>query len=71
MRYEVQYLMAGEEHTEFVEAIDAADAASRVQSDHGQTAESFELLSVNLIEDHEHLPVPESGAEVLTTEAGD
>ena len=61
MRYEVLYLAGGEEQTDVVEALDAAEAASTVQHEHGRSAESFELLSVNLIDDLESMPIGESG----------
>ncbi|MGH2533921.1 MAG: hypothetical protein ACRDJW_16660 [Thermomicrobiales bacterium] len=68
MRYEVLYLAGGEEHTDVVEAPDAAEAASVVQHDHGQTPESFELLSVHMIEEIENPTFAEPGVDSVAVE---
>jgi hypothetical protein len=51
MRYEIHYLAEGEERVEIVDAPDAPAAASLIQYEHGRSEESFELLSVTLLED--------------------
>lgn len=53
-QYDVTYRSGGEEFTQRVEAVDAASAASRVQTEHGREEGMFELLSVALIEQDEH-----------------
>jgi hypothetical protein len=49
-QYDVTYLSGGEEFTQRVEAVDAASAASKVQTEHGREEGMFELLSISLIE---------------------
>lgn len=68
MRYEVHYLVGGEEHTEYVDAADAAEAASNAQTLHGTLAEPFELLSVNLIDDLAGPPVDDPGIDAASVE---
>ena len=62
--YDVTYLSGGEEHTQRVEAVDAASAASRIQTEHGREEGMFELLSVTLIEPDEVGDVTESSPAV-------
>jgi hypothetical protein len=50
MRYEVRYMAEGEEQSEVVDAPDAPAAVSLIQYEHGRTDQSFELLSVTLLE---------------------
>jgi hypothetical protein len=52
MRYEIRYLSEGEEQVEVVDAPDAPAAASLIQYEHGRSQESFELLSVTLLEEN-------------------
>jgi len=49
MRYDVTYLVAGDERVDRVEAPDAAAAAATVQDAHGRSAEGFELIQVHLL----------------------
>ncbi len=49
-QYDVTYRSGGEEFTQRIEAVDAASAASKVQTEHGREEGMFELLSVALIE---------------------
>lgn len=51
MRYDVTYLVAGDERVDRVEAPDAAAAAATVQDAHGRAAEGFELIQVHLLEE--------------------
>ena len=50
MRYDVTYQVAGQEHTDQVDAPDAATAAAQVQMAHGRSAELFELIYVHLLD---------------------
>jgi hypothetical protein len=50
MHYSVTYLAGVTEHTEEIEAPDAATAVSKVQFEHGRTDEHFELISVQLLD---------------------
>ncbi len=59
-QYDVTYLSGGEEFTQRVEAVDAASAASKVQTEHGREEGIFELLSVALIEQDDHQPAGDS-----------
>ncbi|MFL5761602.1 MAG: hypothetical protein ACJ789_17955 [Thermomicrobiales bacterium] len=54
MRYEIRFRSEGEERVEIVDAPDAPAAASLIQYEHGRSEESFELLSVTLLEEHDH-----------------
>ncbi len=49
--YDVTYQSGGEEHTQRVEAPDAASAASQMQSEHGREEGLYELIAVNLLEE--------------------
>jgi len=51
MRYDVTYQVAGEEHTDRVDAPDAAAAAAAIHDAHGRTSELFELISVQLLDE--------------------
>jgi len=51
MRYDVTYQVGGEERTDRIDAPDAASAVAQVQETHGRTAEMFELISVNLLDE--------------------
>ena len=50
MRYEVRYLVGGQEQTEAVDAPDAPAAVSLIQYEHGREDITFELLSVTLLD---------------------
>lgn len=50
MMYEVTYQVAGEEHTDRVDAADAAQAEAAVRERRGHSEEMFELLLVHLVE---------------------
>ena len=56
MRYEVRYLIGGEEHTDEVDVDDAATAAHVVQEQFLETDEIFELIQVHLLDE---MPIPE------------
>jgi hypothetical protein len=51
MKYEVRYLIDGEEHTDAVEAESAASAAHQMQDQFVTAPESFELIQVQLMDD--------------------
>ena len=51
MRYDVTYQVAGEEHTDRVEAPDAAAAAAAIHEAHGRSSDMFELISVQLLDE--------------------
>ena len=51
MRYDVTYQVAGEEHTERVDAPDAAAAAAAIHDAHGRSSDMFELISVQLLDE--------------------
>jgi hypothetical protein len=51
MRYEVHYRAGSEEQSQIIEAIDAAEAASAVQTEIGRSVDSFELLSVHPLDE--------------------
>lgn len=51
MRYDVTYQIAGDERTERVEAPDAAAAAAAIHDAHGRSADLFELISVQLLDE--------------------
>jgi hypothetical protein len=68
MRYEVHYLVGGEEQAKEIEAPDAAEAASMVENAASSPDEGFELLSINLIDP---LTETDSGAENAESAAGD
>jgi hypothetical protein len=53
MRYEIHFLSNGEEQVEIVDAPDAPAAASLIQYEHGRSEESFELLSVTVLEEND------------------
>lgn len=50
MMYEVTYQVGGQEHTDRVDAHDAAGAEAAVREARGHSAEMFELLLVHLVE---------------------
>jgi hypothetical protein len=64
MRYEVHYLAGGEEHAQEIEAPDAAEAASLVETVAASTDDGFELLSINLID-----PLAETNVETNDSES--
>jgi hypothetical protein len=68
MRYEVHYLIGGEEQAQEIEAPDAAEAASMVEHAAASSNEGFELLSINLIDS---LAEANSGAENAESTSGD
>ena len=53
MHYEVEYQVDGETRTDHVDAADAAEAVSRVQSQHADRREFFELIRVQLLVDED------------------
>lgn len=63
MHYNVTYLAGVTEHTEEIEAPDAATAVSKVQFEHGRTAEHFELISVQLLDQQELEIVTETASD--------
>lgn len=50
MMYDVTYQVGGQEHTDRVDADDAAAAESAVREARGHSADMFELLLVHLVE---------------------
>lgn len=59
MKYEVRYIVDGEEFTEEVDVETAAEAAETVKHHHPHPGETFELIQVQLMED----PVEPTGHE--------
>lgn len=53
--YNVRYQMDGEEHTETLEAENAASAAQLIEERHLIDTERFELIEVHLVEDEDDL----------------
>lgn len=51
MKYEVRYIVDGEEFTEEVDVETAAEAAETVKQHHPHPGESFELIQVQLMDD--------------------
>jgi hypothetical protein len=51
MKYEVRYLIDENEHMDVLEVESAAEAAARVQENHGGPDVTFELIQVQLIEE--------------------
>ncbi len=51
MLYEVTFQVGGEEHTDRIDAPDAAGAAAAVREQHGRSPEMFELILVHLVEE--------------------
>lgn len=51
MRYEVRYLVGGDEHTIEVDADDAASAASLAQEQYLDSSDTFELIQVHLLDE--------------------
>jgi hypothetical protein len=64
--YDVTYQSGGDEHTQRVEAPDAATAASMIQTEHGREEGLFELIAVNLVEQPESDSASGSLDESLT-----
>ena len=52
MKYEVRFQVAGEDHSQAVEAESAATAASLVQEQFLNSNDAFELIQVTLLEDN-------------------
>jgi hypothetical protein len=52
MKYEVRYLIGEEEHTDVLNVDTAAEAAARVQENHAGPDVTFELIQVQLIDEH-------------------
>jgi macrodomain Ter protein organizer (MatP/YcbG family) len=67
MKYEIRYIVDGEEFTEVVDVDTAAEAAETVKQHHEHPGDTFELIQVHLMEDleeadeHEHR-APESAS---------
>lgn len=57
MKYEVRYIVDGEEFTEEVDVETAAEAAETVKQHHPHQGETFELIQVQLMEDLHESPV--------------
>ena len=53
--YNVRYQLDGDEHTETLEAANAASAAQIVEDQHLADQERFELIEVHLVEDENDL----------------
>lgn len=51
MKYEVRYIVDGEEFTEEVDVETAAEAAETVKQHHPHPGESFELIQVQLMDE--------------------
>ena len=66
MRYEVTYQLAGEQHTDQIDAPDAASAAAAARQAHGGSSDMFELILVHLVE-QETEPVGDERAHSLAT----
>lgn len=62
MKYEVRYIVDGEEFTEEVDVETAAEAAETVKQHHPHPGESFELIQVQLMDDLNELPTEEAEA---------
>lgn len=58
MHYAITFQVGGEEHTQEVDAPDAATAAELIRDERGKTDELFELISVQLLD-----PINENGNE--------
>lgn len=58
--YTVRYQLGGEEHTDSLEAENAADAARTVEERYIDEQERFELLEVHLVESGEETVAQES-----------
>jgi hypothetical protein len=56
MKYEVRYIVDGEEFTEEVDVETAAEAAETVKQHHPHPGDTFELIQVQLMEDMPELP---------------
>lgn len=63
MKYEIRYIVDGEEQTDVVDVDTAAEAAETVKQRHPAPEESFELIQVLLLEQ------PEAEADATATEA--
>lgn len=50
MRYAITFQVGGDEHTQEVDAPDAATAAEIIRDERGKTDEMFELISVLLLD---------------------
>lgn len=61
MKYEIRYIIDGEEQTDTVDVDTAAEAAETVKQRHPAPEESFELIQVLLLEEPE--------ADATSTEA--
>lgn len=53
MKYEIRYIIDGEEHSEIVDVDTAAEAAEMVKQRHPAPEDSFELIQVQLLEEPE------------------
>lgn len=62
MQYEVRYLIGGDERSDVVEAETAADAARIVQDQFLGSEANFELIQVQLLDDHAVSDSLESGS---------
>lgn len=51
MKYEIRYIVDGEEHTETVDVDTAAEAAETVKQHHPNPEDSFELIQVQLMDE--------------------
>jgi hypothetical protein len=55
MKYEIRYIVDGEEFTEVVDVDTAAEAAETVKQHHEHPGDTFELIQVHLMEDPEEV----------------
>lgn len=65
MRYEIRYIVDGEEHTETVDVDTAAEAAETVKQHHPNPEESFELIQVHLLDE-----LPEAHGDEAESDRG-
>lgn len=63
MMYEVTYQVGGQEHTDRVDAPDAAGAEASVRELRGHSDDMFELLLVHLVEVDDGEPAPVESLE--------
>lgn len=53
MKYEIRYIVDGDEFTEVVDVDTAAEAAETVKQHHEHPGDSFELIQVHLLDQPE------------------
>lgn len=62
MKYEIRYIVDGEEFTKMVDVETAAEAAETVKQHHEHPGDTFELIQVHLLEDPEAATEPQQEA---------